>query len=324
MTVVSETLLVGKAVFRKEAQAVVAAGERLSSSFEHAVDLMGKVTGRVVVSGLGKSGHIARKVASTLSSTGTPAVFLHPSEALHGDFGMFTAGDLLLAIAHGGETREVVAVGEFAVRKKLPVIALTGKSSSSLGRLASCVLDMSVTAEADSLGLAPTASSTVALCCGDALALALMKARRFTEQEFAALHPGGILGRRVSKVKTFMHGEGKFATVLPDESFGQVLKAFTDPNFGIVAVVEEGCQLLGCVSDGDLRRSLATRGPSVYKTSAKDIMTPKPKTVFSDTSVLDAIGLMERAGITSVFVLDRGGGLAGLVRLHDLLDAKIL
>jgi len=310
---------------RTEADALERTISRLDEVFAKAVVLLLGCQGKVVVTGLGKSGHIARKMASTLSSTGTSSFYLHPSEALHGDFGMVGRNDVLIAIAFGGETAEVVEVARYARRIEAPLISITGKSTSTLAQLSNIVLDGSVAKEACPLNLAPTSSSTVALAIGDALAVCLMKARGFDEQSFAEFHPGGSIGRRFSKVREHMFGSGDLVLLQPGSSFHDILQAVTMGNLGIAAVVD-GQRLAGAVTDGDVRRSLLAHGANALTMKAAQLMNNKPKTIGPDVPAMLAVQLMEASKITSVFVVDpdRPEQLLGIVRMHDLLAAKIV
>lgn len=320
----NEVLSWGKEVLQKESLAIRDAGARLDLSFSAAVKMILSCSGKVVVTALGKSGHVAAKIAATLSSTGTPATFLHASEALHGDFGMINHNDMLLAIAFGGETREVLAVCKFARRFGLKVLGITGKPGSSLASLTDVVLDASITQEADTLGLAPTSSTSVSLSLGDALAVALMKARGFKEEHFAQLHPGGSLGKALVRVEELMHKRDSISVVASAADFHAVLEAVTSPNFGIVAVVNDDGFMEGSVTDGDLRRALLKHSGDALKMRAAELMNPSPKTVAADLKALEVISVMEKYKITSLFVTDSQDKLLGLVRLHDLLTAKIV
>jgi len=319
----------GVAALVAESDAVRLAAERLDSNFCRAVTTILDRSGRVVLTGLGKSGHVARKVASTLSSTGTPAFFLHPSEAQHGDLGMLQPDDTLLAVAFGGETPEVLDVAKYARRLGVPVIAITGKKTSSLGHLTDVLLDGHVVREACPLNLAPTSSSTVALAMGDAVAIALMQARDFKAKEFAAYHPGGSLGKKLSLVADHMRAAESMMTVQESSSFHDVLLAVTKNNYGVVAVTSALGAIVGSVSDGDVRRLLLKRGGSALSCVAAEMMSSNPKTISPSAFALDAVKLMERHQITSLFVADDsladdGKKLRGLIRMHDLLAAKVL
>lgn len=318
----------GKKALISESDALRDTAHRLGLSFAQASQAIFARKGKVVVTGMGKSGHVGRKIASTLSSTGTSATFLHPSEALHGDFGMLQHTDVLLAIAYGGETHEVVEAAKFARRMPIPVIAMTGDLKSSLSQLSHFVLDCSVESEADPLNLAPTNSSTVTMALGDALAISLMVARGFSQVEFASLHPGGSLGRRLSLVKDHMHPADKLPKVGPESTFDEILRGVTVDNFGIVAVIDpkHNRQLIGAISDGDLRRSLLNQGPLAMTQKAKDIMSTNPKIVEEDSLAIDAATLMTNMAISRLFVVSSAndGMVVGLIRLQDLLTAKII
>ncbi len=315
----------GQGTLLAEAAALTAAAQRLGQEFYQAVNLILSHQGKVVVTGLGKSGHVGRKIASTLSSTGTSAAFLHPSEALHGDFGMLQHQDILLAIAYGGETPEVVEVAKFARRIGITVLALTGKKESSLGQLSHVIIDCHVEKEADPHNLAPTNSSTLTIALGDALAVSLMEARGFTPRDFASLHPGGSLGRKLSLVKDHMHHGDNLPKIHRNDDFYQVLQAVTVDNFGIAAVVD-GDELIGAISDGDLRRSLLARGADALKQQAQEIMSQKPLTILDSDLAIEAALKMNQNRVSRLFVETSVVGkrqLVGLVRLQDLLAAKI-
>ena len=273
------------------------------------------------MSGLGKSGHVGRKIAATLSSTGTSSIFLHPSEALHGDFGMISQNDVLLLIAFGGQTREVLAVTRFAKDYSIPTIAITGTMSSALAKQADIVLNGSIAKEADSHNLAPTTSTTVALGLGDALAVALMEARNFQPKHFAKFHPGGSLGLKLQNVKDAMHHKTELEYCLPEDPYQEVVRKISVPNFGIIAVLNDH-ELIGAITDGDLRRAIVHHGQKAFHLSARDIMSVKPKIINEDDSVMDAISMMEQHAITSLFVGQ--SSFKGLIRLHDLLAAKVV
>lgn len=316
----------GRDALLVERDALDFAASRIGDAFAGAVEAILNARGKVVVTGLGKSGHVARKIASTLASTGTSAFFLHPTEALHGDFGMMQSNDCLLAIAFGGETQEVLEVARFARRSGLPVIGITGRIDSSLAQLAHFVLDGSVEKEADPFNLAPSASSTLAMALGDAIAVTLMRARGFSAADFASLHPGGSLGRKLSLVQNHMHTGKQIPTIASTANFHEVLEGVTRQNFGIVAVVNESGKLLGAISDGDLRRALLRLDSKALRQKASDLMTASPKTITSTALALDALRIMNEKQITQLFVVASGSShdLVGIIRLHDLLAAKIL
>lgn len=316
----------GQEALRIEAASILAGADRLGQDFTGALEGILSCKGKLVVTGLGKSGHIARKIASTLSSTGTSSFFLHPTEALHGDFGMLQRQDWLLAIAYGGETSEVLEVCRFARRIGVPIVAITGKTDSSLAVLANFVLDVTCDREADSLNLAPTSSSILSMAMGDAVAVTLMRARGFSETDFAALHPGGSLGRKLSLVKDHMKPKESLPIVEADADFHKVLEVVTAKNFGIAAILSPQGQLIGAVSDGDLRRALLKLGSSALTSTAAQLMSENPKTVTNDTLAIDALTVMNDKQITQLFVVDPKDSRKpiGIVRLHDLLAARIM
>ena len=310
----------GKDCLLAEAEAIKRTAQRLDDSFTRALDCLVTCTGRVVLTGLGKSGHIARKISATFSSTGTPSFFLHPAEALHGDFGLLQKNDVLLAIAFGGETHEVNTVCRHAEQMQIKVVVITGKLHSTLATLAHIVLDGTIEEEACPLGLAPTSSAIVALALGDALAAALMKRRDFTAKQFALLHPGGTIGRRFMQVSTFVCAPG---TVSPDADFFQVLTRVSDRNHGITAVVDEGGNLCGAITDGDVRRALTRYRSEAFALDATALMTTNPHTISPTTLVTDAIAKMQHHEITALFVqLEDTNRVVGIVRLHDLMVKK--
>ena len=331
----SEILAWAGEVLTQESLAILQAKENLGPAFVKAVQGLLSCTGKAVVTGLGKSGHIARKTAATLASTGTPATYLHPSEALHGDLGLLKEGDWLIAIAFGGETWEVLEVVKYARRLGMPVIAITGQRASALANLADHLLDGSIEREACPMNLAPTSSSTVALALGDALAVSVMRARGFVAKDFAGIHPGGSLGRRLSLVKDHMHTGENLPQVSPEATFHDVLEAVTRKNYGIAAVLAADGSMLGAISDGDLRRILLKVGSGALSMQAREFMNTKPKVIAGDRPAVDAILKMEESRITSLFVFDQGAEesspaaekstfIIGIIRMHDLLAAKIV
>ena len=319
-TALKDAISYGRECLQAEAAAIERAAQQLGDSFAQALDCIIACQGRVVVSGLGKSGHIARKISATLSSTGTPSFFLHPAEALHGDFGLLCEGDVLLAIAFSGETYEVNTVCRYAARLQLPIIAITGRMTSTLASLADIVLDGSVQEEADPLGLAPTSSAITALALGDALAAALMKQRGFTTREFARLHPSGTLGRSLQEVADFRQ---QATTVSPQTDFFAVLHGVSAHNYGIVAVVDAADNLLGVITDGDVRRALTKHRDQAFSMSATELMTSHPKTITPDVLVAEAVQRMEKHRITALFLVPADTNkLLGVVRLHKLLAGE--
>jgi len=375
-SIAQEMKNIGENVVRIEAAALSALADRIAGSmavaFQKAVDLMFCCAGRVVVTGMGKSGIIARKIAATLSSTGTPALYLHPVEALHGDLGMVVRGDVVLALSASGETEEILTLLATIKRLQVPLITMTGDeicsdrssrdsnpskgtkggaatkntqsldsdSSSAYGRrisardenggrvstlasAADVALDCSVAQEACSLGLAPTASTTTMLALGDALAVALSERRGFKEEDFANLHPGGKLGKRLARVESLMHTGDALPCVTPSTRMPDVIYEMSRKKLGVTAVVE-GEKLVGIVSDGDLRRLLERRGKDVMDLTAGEAMTRSPKTIRAGEFAASALALMEEKKITSLMVVDASGKLEGILHLHDLWTTELV
>jgi arabinose-5-phosphate isomerase len=359
----------GENVVRIEAEALRALADRIAGpmaeAFQRAVELMFECAGRVVVTGMGKSGLIARKIAATLSSTGSPALYLHPVEALHGDLGMVVRGDVVLALSASGETEEILALLATIKRLRVPLIAMTGdevcevqgrnshpsKSAkggaavalpgagkkqkskaadrsvrstfSTLAAAADVALDCSIAQEACALGLAPTASTTAMLALGDALAVTLSERRGFKEEDFANLHPGGKLGKRLARVEALMHTGDALPRVTPQTKMLDVIYEMSRKKLGVTAVVD-GEKLVGIVSDGDLRRLLEKRGKDVMDLSAGEAMTRSPKTIGAGEFAATALALMEEKKITSLMVVDDSGKLEGIVHLHDLWTTELV
>jgi len=316
------SLVHARRVLSVEAAAITALAERLDSAFTRAVELIAACAGKVVVTGMGKSGHICRKIAATLASTGTPALFLHAAEALHGDLGMLERKDLVLAVSNSGETAEIIGLVPILKRLALPLVAFTGRPASMLGRAADVVIDVSVAEEACPLGLAPTASTTATLAMGDALAVALLEHRGFRPEDFAALHPAGALGRRLLRAADLMHTGTAVPVVALTTSMQDVLLEITSKRLGVAAVVGAGGRLAGVVTDGDLRRALAAPGDILARTAA-EVMSRQPKTIEAEALAAQALAIMERHAITSLFITDTAGRPAGVIHLHDLLRAGV-
>lgn len=310
--------------FEIEAAAVMNLTGRVGPDFAHAVHIMLTCRGRVVVMGMGKSGHIGRKVAATLASTGTPAMFVHPAEASHGDLGMVTAMDVVLAISNSGESAEITAILPMLSRQGVPLVAITGGAQSTLARHARVTLDSSVAQEACPLNLAPTASTTAQLALGDALAVALLDARGFKEQDFARSHPGGALGRKLlTHVSDVMRRGDAVPQVGLDASFSELMREMSAKGLGASAVVDARQQVLGIFTDGDLRR-LVEKGVDLRSSKARDVMHCDPRTVRSDCLAVEAVALMEQHRITSVLVVDSNGLLCGALNTNDLMRAKVI
>lgn len=315
----------GRAVVAVETQALQALQARLGPEFAAACRLMLACGGRVVCTGMGKSGHIARKIAATLASTGTPSFFMHPGEASHGDLGMVTDADLVLALSNSGETDEILAIVPALRRQGNVMVAMTGRPSSSLARLADLHLDASVPAEACPLSLAPTASTTTALVLGDALAVALMEARGFTAEDFARSHPAGTLGRRLLlHIRDIMHTGDDVPTVPADASATTALLEMTRKRLGMTAVVDGDGVLQGVFTDGDLRRALDDEVTDLHTTPVSKMMGRSPKTIGADALAIDAAHLMEEFKISSLVVVDGSRRVVGALNIHDLLRARVV
>jgi len=310
-----------------EAAALVGAKAHLGDAdggFARAVAAVLACRGRVVVMGMGKSGHVGRKIAATLASTGTPALFVHPAEASHGDLGMVTELDIVLAISNSGESDELNVILPVLKRLHVPLIALTGKPGSTLGRHADMVIESTVAQEACPLNLAPTASTTTQLALGDALAVALLDARGFREEDFARSHPGGALGRKLLlHVHDLMRSGDALPRVGPGAAFTVMLREMTGKGLGLTAIVDDDAQVLGIFTDGDLRR-LIERGADLRALTARDVMHPNPRRIRADALAVEAADLMEQHRITSVLVVDEGQRLVGTLNSNDLMRAKVI
>lgn len=316
-------LAVAVQTLRIESEALAQAASNIDLEFIKIVRLIAESSGKVVVTGLGKSGHVARKVAATLTSTGTPACFLHPTEALHGDLGILAPSDVLFCIAFGGETSEVIDVARYARRIGVPVIGMSGRKNSTLASLSNHLINAHVEREACPLNLAPTSSSTLCMALGDALALSLMEARGFTRENFAAYHPGGSLGRKLAMVSEHMRQYAAVDFLYSENSFADVLEKVALYNYGIAPVVNTERKLLGCVTDGDVRRALQAQGSKVFGTKVENFMSSRPKTIGIHALAIDAVRIMEENRITGLFVIESDQPV-GIIRLHDLLAAKIV
>lgn len=310
-------------VLRIEAEAIADLAGRIGAEFEKAVEILYVCKGRVVVTGLGKSGLIGRKVAATLSSTGTPSLFMHAAEALHGDLGVLSADDAMVAVSASGETDELIELLEAVKRLGVPLISLTARPSSTLARESDVVLDISVKEEACSLKLAPTSSTTAALAMGDALAVVLAERRDFQEDDFAALHPAGRLGKKLRRIESLMHGGERMPAVRPNTKMPDVIYEMNRKGLGLTAVTEADGRLLGIVTDGDLRRMMQRRRENLLDLTAADCMTKNPVTLPRTELAASALRLMEERKITSVLVVDSAGILEGVVHIHDLWNLQL-
>jgi arabinose-5-phosphate isomerase len=310
--------------FDIEAAAVVGLKQRVGPEFARAVEMMLGVRGRVVVMGMGKSGHIGRKTTATLASTGTPAMFVHPAEASHGDLGMIKPVDLVLAISNSGESDELMAILPVLKRLGVPLIAMTGNVASTLAKYADVVLNSGVDKEACPLNLAPTASTTAQLALGDALAVALLDARGFKAEDFARSHPGGALGRKLlTHVSDVMRTGTGVPQVRPGASFSELMREMSAKGLGATAIVDANARVLGIFTDGDLRR-LVEKGIDLRTTTAQQVMHPNPRTIAKDALAVEAVELMEQNRITSVLVVDAEGLLCGALNSNDLMRAKVI
>ena len=319
-----QALSLARKTFEIEAGAVLDLAARIGDEFVQAVGLMVACPGRVVVMGMGKSGHIGRKIAATLASTGTAAMFVHPAEASHGDLGMIQAVDVVLAISNSGESEELIALLPVLSRLGVALIAITGGQQSTLAKHARITLDSSVVREACPLNLAPTASTTVQLALGDALAVALLDARGFREEDFARSHPGGALGRKLlTHVSDVMRGGNAVPQVLPETSFTELMREMSAKGLGASAVVDGSLRVLGIFTDGDLRR-LVEKGVDLRSLTAADVMHAHPRTVRANSLAVEAVALMEQYRINSVLVVDEAGALCGALNTNDLMRAKVI
>ena len=306
-------------VLRIEADAIIGLIDRLNGDFERAVDLLFECRGRVIVTGMGKSGIISRKMAATFSSTGTPSFFLHPAEAIHGDLGAIREDDIVVALSHSGETEELIRLLESIRRIGAKLIAITGSPGSTLGRAADVTLDCSIAEEACPMNLVPTASTTASLALGDALAMTLLVRKGFREEQFAAFHPGGKLGRKLMSVESVMHGGDAAPTVPMRAAMPDVIHQMSSKRLGMTCVVDPDGRLAGVFTDGDLRRLMVARPPSaVLGLTAGEAMTPKPLTISRAMLAVEALRIMETHKITSVVVVDADRRVEGVVHLHDL------
>lgn len=314
----------GRRVLQVEAEAILALIPRLDERFDRAVEILRDCRGRVVLTGMGKSGSVAQKIASTLASTGTPAFFLHPAEGGHGDLGMLVRGDVVIAISNSGETDELIELLPAIKRLGLTLIALVGDPASTLARQSDVAIDVSVVKEACPLALAPTASTTAAMAMGDALAVALLEQRGFTEQDFALLHPAGSLGRRLLwRVQDLMHVGEQLPVIPQDALMRDALAEISRKKLGMTAVVDDAGKLAGIITDGDLRRTLQ-KGIDLLQRQVRECMTPHPKTIDKEALAAKALEVMERHAITSLLIVGPEGRPEGVIHLHDLLRAGVV
>jgi len=311
-------------VLEIESRAILDLRDRIDASFDRAVNVLFACSGRVVVTGMGKSGLIGQKISATFASTGTPSLFLHPADAIHGDLGRIVKGDAVLAISYGGDTEEILALLPSIKRLGSALVAMTGRPQSPLALAADVALDVSIREEACPLGLAPTASTTAALAMGDALAMALLERRGFTVEDFAVLHPGGHLGKKLLRVEDVMHVGDEVPRVHSHARMKDVLFEMTRKRLGLTSVVDDDGQLVGIISDGDLRRHMERYGHTILDRSAGECMTNHPVLISRKELATSALNLMEGRKITSLLVVDARGGVEGVVHLHDLWKTEMI
>ncbi|MDP6405734.1 MAG: KpsF/GutQ family sugar-phosphate isomerase [Alphaproteobacteria bacterium] len=316
----ADDLVIARRVLRLESEALAALAAALGESFVAAVDCLDAVAGRIIVSGMGKSGHVARKIAATLASTGSPAVFVHPGEASHGDLGMITESDAVVVLSNSGRTPELNDLVAYSRRFAIPLLAIIGRAGSQLAESADVALELPPVPEACPLGLAPTTSTTAMLALGDALAVALLERKDFSSDQFHALHPGGQLGSQLLKVRDLMHEGEAIPLATPETRMADAILIMSQKSFGCVGIVAADGSLVGIVTDGDLRRHMAD---DLLGRSAAEIMTPAPKTIAPQALAAEALGRMNQSSITSLFVVE-AGAVVGLLHLHDLLRAGVV
>jgi len=314
----SEIIKIGRGVLDGESRAISGLVSRVDDHFARAVDLLAENKSRIIVTGMGKSGLIGRKIAATLASCGTPALFIHPAEAGHGDLGMILPNDVVLAISYSGETKEIIDLLAFIKRIGVKLITITGNRRSRIAKYSDIVLDARVEREAGPNDMVPTASSTAALALGDALAIALMKKKGFGEEDYALFHPKGHIGRKLTRVSMLMHKGAKIPRVLGTTPMLQVIEEMTNKKLGVTCVVGEDDTLFGVITDGDLRRMLRKHKKAIFGKSARECMTAAPVTVSRERLATEALNLMEDRKITSLVVTGRSGKVEGVIHLHDL------
>jgi len=322
--VTSRALDLAREVLNIEAEAVLALTKRIDDSFLQALNIVLSCKGRVIVSGIGKSGHIARKIAATLSSTGTPAYFVHPAEASHGDLGMITANDVFIALSYSGESQELLTILPVIKRQGAQLISMTGNPKSSMAESADVHINAAVDKEACPLGLAPTASTTAALALGDALAVALLDAKGFRKEDFARSHPGGSLGRRLlTHVRDVMHSGNQVPAVSQNATLAEAVLEISRKGLGMTAIVDNAQQVLGIYTDGDLRRTLEKQS-DFNSVPVSSVMSRNPHSILPDALAVEAVHIMEEYNISQLLAVDSGNKLVGALNMHDLLRAKVI
>lgn len=316
---------IAKRVLKIEADAVAALADRLNSNFEKTVELIFKSRGRVVVTGMGKSGLVGKKIAATLASTGTPAFFLHPAEAGHGDLGMVTSDDVIIAISNSGETEELVDLLPYLKRFNVSIVSLAGNTDSTLSKAADVTIDVSVAEEACPLGIVPTASTTAAMAIGDAIAVALLTKRGFKKEDFAFFHPGGSLGKKLLiRVQDLMHTGDDLPVISPDTSMIKAVMEISSKKLGVTIVAGADRKILGIITDGDIRRGIEKWDKTFFDMKAGEVMTKNPRTISGDELAAKALAIMESKSITSLAVPDSEGRAKGIIHLHDILRQGIV
>jgi arabinose-5-phosphate isomerase len=320
-----DILQIARKVLQTEAEAVSGLIERLDHNFEKAITIIFESRGRVVVTGMGKSGLVGKKIAATLASTGTPAFFMHPAEASHGDLGMVTSDDVIIAISHSGETDEIIALIPFLKRFNLSLISMTGNAASTLSKAADVNLDIAVKEEACTLGIVPTSSTTAAMAMGDAVAVSLLLKRGFREEDFAFFHPGGSLGKKLFiKVSDLMHTGAAIPLISPEASMTAAVMEISSKRLGVTLVAGADGKVLGIVTDGDVRRGIEKWGKAFFDMSAGEVMTRDPSVISGEELAARALSVMEKLSITSLLVPDENGRATGIIHLHDILKQGIV
>jgi arabinose-5-phosphate isomerase len=319
--VLAHDLAVGRRVIRAEIAGLRQLAEALDGAFGSTLDLCVGASGRVIVTGIGKSGHVARKIAATLASTGTPAQFVHPAEASHGDLGMIGLGDVVIALSNSGNSAELADIVAYSARFRIPLVAITGDPRSTLGEAADVVIRLPAAAEACSMGLTPTTSTTMMLALGDALAVALLERKGFSTADFQLFHPGGSIGRKLLRVGDIMHAGGTVPLALPQAPMSEAILVMSAKSFGCVGVCDDDGRLVGVITDGDLRRHM---DDGLLVRTAAEVMHPEPKTIGASALAAEALGVMNRFSITSLFVVDEAGRPTGFLHMHDCLRAGVV
>ncbi|MEC4676005.1 MAG: KpsF/GutQ family sugar-phosphate isomerase [Nitrospirota bacterium] len=325
MAVTDDFIEIAKNVLQTEADAIAGLIEKLDGSFGKAVGIILESRGKVVVTGMGKSGLIGKKIAATLASTGTPALFMHPAEASHGDLGMVTSEDVIIALSNSGETEEIIGLIPFLKRFNVGIISLTGNAGSTLSKVSDVALDVSVKAEACPFGIVPTSSTTAALAMGDAIAVALLTERGFREEDFACFHPGGSIGKKLLiKVSDLMHTGDALPLISPETLILRAVLEISSKRLGVVVITDAEKKLLGIITDGDVRMGIGKWDKSFFDMKAEDVMTRNPKTIAGEELAARAVAVMERYSITSLVVPDEDGRVVGVIHLHNILRQGIV